>query len=206
MCETSSRLRRAVAGDREALSALLCEHAPAVRAALAGRIPRRWRSVLSIDDVLQQTFTDALLDIGTFDPDGDGAFSGWLVRIAQYNLRDAVRMLAAVKRGGRSYRVQFDNPAQSADVLLSSLTDGATKPSRHIARAEAAEILKAAMSRLPPSYRCVVRLFDLEGHDAAAVAKELGRSTGAIYMLRARAHERLRDLLGDPADFLPDNP
>lgn len=205
MCEASSRLRRAVAGDREALSTLLCEHAPAVRAALAGRIPRRWRSVLSIDDVLQQTFTDALLDIETFDPDGDGAFCGWLVRIAQCSLRDAVRVLAAVKRGGRSYRVQFDNPDASADALLSTLTDGATRPSRHMARAEATEILEAAMCRLPPSYAAVIRLFDLEGHDAAAVATELGRSTGAIYMLRARAHERLRDLLGDPTNFLPDN-
>ena len=45
-------------GDREALATLLRRHDPAVRQCLAGRIPRRWQSVLSEDDVIQLRLAD----------------------------------------------------------------------------------------------------------------------------------------------------
>ena len=56
-------------------------------------------------------------------------------------------------------------------------------------------MLKAAIDQLPKDYRRVVQLYDLDGLAAAEVARQMDRSDGAVYMLRARAVDRLRELL-----------
>ena len=197
-------LRKAASGDADALTALLKKHAPGVRASISGQIPARWQSVLSEDDVMQQTYADAFSDIAHFDPDEDGSFSGWLCRLAQCNLRDAIRMLKAVKRGGRINRVEIDDPANSAVWLVNMLTASGTSPSRGAAGREAESLLAHALAQLPPNYRLVVRMFDLEGHDVDTIAQRLDRSPGAVYMLRARAHNRLRKLMGATSNFFTD--
>lgn len=188
-------LQRAVVGDADALTELLKKYASKVRASLSGQIPTKWQSVLSEDDVMQQTYADAFHSIGVFDPDEDGTFSGWLCRIAQCNLADAIRMLKASKRGGQARRVLIDDPATSAEVLVSTLTATSTSPSGRAAAIEAEVQLKAALTALPDTHRTVVQMYDLEGVDISTIAGALDRSEGAVYMLRARAHEGLRALL-----------
>ena len=63
-------------------------------------------------------------------------------------------------------------------------------------------MLNAALNTLPADYRTAVRLYDLEGRPVAEVAGTMGRSAGAVHMLRARAHERLRAFLGTPSKLL----
>ena len=76
-------LQQAVEGNREALSALLERHGPTVRAGLTTAIPQRWQAVLTVDDVMQQTYADAFLDIRRFVPHGTGSFVAWLTTIAK---------------------------------------------------------------------------------------------------------------------------
>ena len=56
--------------------------------------------------------------------------------------------------------------------------------------------LRQALATLPETYREVVERYELGGESAAEVAKRLGRSVGAIFMIRARALRRLLELLG----------
>jgi RNA polymerase sigma factor (sigma-70 family) len=196
-------LYAAVSGDADALCVLLKKYAPNVRASLAGEIPTKWQSVLSEDDVMQQTYADAFTDIGNFDPEEDGSFSGWLCRLAQCNLRDAIRMLGAAKRGGKFQRVELDL-AESTRLLVSMLTGSGMSPTGHAAEREAEALLAQAMAQLPPTYEIVVRTFDLEGCEVEVIARRLERSVGAVYMLRARAHDRLRKLLGATSNFFTD--
>jgi RNA polymerase sigma-70 factor (subfamily 1) len=196
-------LYAAVSGDADVLATLLKKYAPNVRASLAGQIHKKWQSVLSEDDVMQQTYADAFTDIGNFDPEGDGSFSGWLCRLAQCNLRDAIRMLQAAKRGGRINRVELDL-AESTRLLVSMLTASGMSPSSHAAGKEAEALLAQALAQLSPASQIAVRMFDLEGHDVEDIAQELDRSVGAVYMLRARAHDKLRKLLGATGNFFTD--
>lgn len=197
-------LRKAVLGDADALSMLLKKYSPSVRSSLSGQIPTRWQSVLSEDDVMQQTYADAFTGIAHFDPDEGGSFSGWLCRLAQCNLRDAIRMLKAVKRGGQASRVELDDPVDPTVALVNVLTASGTSPSRCAAGREAESLLAHALGQLPPNYQLVVRMFDLEGHHVDTIARQLDRSPGSVYMLRARAHDRLRKLLGATSDFFTD--
>lgn len=192
----------ACAAAPDDLPGLLKAHAQAIRAVIEPRIPDRWRSLLSCDDVLQQTFLDAFLSAGSFVPTGDDSFLRWLRRLAENNLIEAIRALEADKRGGRARRVtagRTSRPSDPCTTLVEQLVSPHTQttPSRAVSQRETAAMLQAAMALLPPDYRKVVQRYDLDGRNIADVAAELGRSPGAVHLLRVRAHKRLRDLLAE---------
>lgn len=191
---SDSRVQAAVGGDVAAMTALLQECAPEVERSLS--IGREWQSVLEPADVMQVTYIEAFLRIGQFDASRADAFAPWLRRIAENNLRDAIRGLQAQKRPQPAARVALTAGADSQDVLLAELGVTTTTPSRHATREERSSRLKAALDALPDDYGQVVRLYDLECLPIAEVAERMGRSAGAVHMLRARAHDRLRPLLG----------
>ncbi|MCA9286655.1 MAG: sigma-70 family RNA polymerase sigma factor [Phycisphaerales bacterium] len=192
-------LRQAVAGDADALGALLLRHGPVV----AGRleIGRSLRGLVEAEDVMQVTYLEAFLHIRRFDPDRGASFEGWLHQIARHNLLDAVRGLGRDKQPPPQRRVQPDF-GESAVALVDLLGVTTTTPSREAGRAECAELVEQALESLPADYARVVRLYDLQGKAIAEVASELGRSPGAVHMLRARAHDALRDRLGSASGFL----
>jgi RNA polymerase sigma factor (sigma-70 family) len=193
---------RAVKGDEDALVFLLEQHGARIRQRLRKRIPDKWRPVLSEDDVLQQTYADAFHDIGRFDPKGADGFAGWLWRIAEHNLLDGLKMLQADKRPDNRDRVKVADGEDSLDSFLGGLVADASTPSRQVARKEAKSLLLRALRQLPSEYRQVVELYDLEGRPSAEVARTLNRSRGAMFMLRARAHSRLRTQLGRASHLL----
>jgi RNA polymerase sigma-70 factor (ECF subfamily) len=194
---------KAVAGDGDALSALLEHFGPQVESAL--HVGRRWRSAIDVGDVMQVTYLEAFLQIGRFDAarsPGAAGFLRWLRTIAANNLRDAIRGLSGHNRPPPEHRVAHQAPEDSASEFIEQLGFTTTTPSRTARRGEASRILLAAIDRLPPDYREVVRQYDLDGKPIADVASLIGRSSGAVHMLRARAHARLRELLGEYSDVL----
>jgi RNA polymerase sigma-70 factor (subfamily 1) len=195
------QLARAAGGDQEALTALLREHGPAVRGGLRGRIPTRWQVLLSEDDVMQQTYADAVANIGQFRGDSTAAFVDWLKKIAGNNLRDAVKGLESLKRGGDRRQIIGSAWDESALALVEQLTGPGTSPTGNIARREAIAAMKRAIAQLPEVYARVVTMYDLERRSVEEVADALGRSPGAVFMLRARAHDRLHELMGHTSKF-----
>jgi RNA polymerase sigma-70 factor (ECF subfamily) len=187
-------VRAAVAGDVDALTELLNECAPDVERSLS--IAREWRSVLEPADVMQVTYLEAYLRIGRYDPGRAEPFRAWLQRIAENNLRDAIRGLQRQKRPQPSARVALPANADSAADLFAQLGVTTTTPSRHATREERNSRLNAALDALPEDYARVVRLYDLQGLPIGDVASQMGRSPGAVHMMRARAHDRLRQVLG----------
>ncbi len=86
-------------------------------------------------------------------------------------------------------------------ALVDLLAVSSTTPSIVAARDEAARHIEKSLKSLPADYEKVVRLYDLEGRPMDEVAREMGRSEGAAYMLRARAHDRLREEMGPAGNF-----
>lgn len=194
-------VRRAIAGEQEALVALLELHGPTVRRRVARDLPRQWQSLLSVDDVLQQAYADAFMGIAKFEPHGDGAFLAWLGRLARNAMLDAIEMLQALKRGGGRQRVQ-PGPERSLETLLAAVTMTGGTPSAIVSREEALKSLAAAVERLPPTHRTVIQAYDIECQPIETVAASIGRSVGATYMLRARAHRMLAHAMGSASMFL----
>jgi RNA polymerase sigma-70 factor (subfamily 1) len=197
-------LKLAADGDGDAMSALLTRHGGEVRRVIARKVPKRFQSVLSADDVMQHTYTDAFMGIRRFVPKGENAFVRWLTRIAQRNLLDAIEMLEADKRGGGRQRVEGNVNEASYVAMYEWLAATSGTPSRHAARSEMSETMRTVIAQLPDDYRRLIEMYDLEGRPISDVAKELGRSEGAVYMLRGRAHRRLQELMGTPSRFFTD--
>ncbi len=192
-------VHRAVAGDKDALGELLELYGPQVEAGL--HISPTFRSALDVADVMQVTYLEAFTQIRSFDPARAEAFPTWLRRMADNNVRDALRCLEA--RKNPPPRLKLDAHAGDAGLaLFDVLTSGVGTPSRAVRAQEAAERLAQALRCLPPDYARTVQLYDLEGRPVDEVAATLGRSAGAVFMLRMRAHERLRALLGEASSIL----
>lgn len=191
-------VRRAVAGEEAALTALLEIHGARVRAALERAYQRRLNGEVELDDVMQVTYLEAFLRIRDFVPAGANSFGAWLRRIAENNIRDAIRKADS---GGP---LRALGGAASRDDRVRACVEAVARtrtPSRVVGREEAHRILDAALQQLPDDYEQVIRLYDLEGHSGPEVARIIGRSHGAVKMLVARARDRLSDLLGSGSGF-----
>jgi RNA polymerase sigma-70 factor (ECF subfamily) len=201
VCVTAAEdlLNAPAAGDAEALAVLLRRHGPEVRGRL--HIAAVWRTALDAADVMQVTYLEAFLRIAQLRARTAEGFVAWLTRLAQNNLHDAIKELERQKRPDPGRRVQCGSAEDSGSSLLDALRATTQTPSRQAARNESQQALENAMARLPPTYAQVVRLHDLEGRSVAEVAAALGRSAGAVYMLRARALQRLQELLGSESRF-----
>ena len=142
---------------------------------------------------MQETLTDAFLDHETFSG-GDTAFRAWLHTLADHNLVDAIRGLDAARRGGDGGAVRSIDDS-SWETFFHSLTGKTqTSPSVGAARLEIADRMRELVHRLPPDHRAVIEGYDLEGRSIDEVARVLGRSEGACYLLRNRALKRLQRL------------
>lgn len=196
-------LREARGGNRSALVRLLEHLAPIVRSRIRPKITRHLQSFVDEDDVMQVTYVEAVTRLETFRGGDASNFLAWLTRLAENNLIDAVRMLEADKRPDPRKRVNAVSPDDdsSAVAFIEQIGVSQTTPSNAAAMQEMKGALDRVLDRLPPDYATVVRLYDLAGRPIAEVASELGRSEGAVYMLRARAHDRLRDLLPSESRF-----
>jgi RNA polymerase sigma-70 factor (ECF subfamily) len=191
-------IRKAVLGDADALVSLLETCGPPIAAGLS--IAPKWRSMVTPEDVMQVTYLEAFLRITDFVPSGPDSFRPWLARIAENNLRDAVRELGRDKRPPPDRRLTTPEDRSYVDLIL-LLSGGGATPSGAAATREAVGLVQAAVDRLPEDYRRVVRLYELQGLSIHDVAADMGRSEGAVKMLLARARDRLRESLGSSSRY-----
>lgn len=190
-------MQRASQGDSEAVAQLLRDIDPVLRRRIEPELPKRFQSVLGIDDVLQETYTDVFLDVAEFCPRGPDSFERWVTLIARNNLRNAIRSLETQKRGGDRQRLPAPSSDDSYTSLFNVLSGSGSTPSKASTRAEMRQALDEAIARLPEIYRTVIREYDLGGRSAADLSRTLGLSEGAVFMTRSRAHRLLRSILAD---------
>ena len=110
------------------------------------------------------------------------------------------------KRPQPNKRIQSPAGHDSYTTLIERIGGSMSTPSRMVARTEGAELLEAALMKLPADYATVLRLYDLEGHSGPVVAERMGRRRGAVHMLRSRALARLGELMGAESKFFSHKP
>ena len=114
LTSTIDLLRRARAGDPDALNDLFRRHLPALRRWARGRLPRWTRDLRDTEDLVQETIAQTLKRIDQFEPRHEAAFTVY-VRAALANrlkneLRRAVRHPAAQ---GMEAAAQYASPRPS---------------------------------------------------------------------------------------------
>lgn len=197
-------IARAASGNVAALTALLAGSDDRLRARLTRRIPADWRSVISVEDVLQETRVAVFRNISSFESRSEDSFDRWLGTIALRRLRNVIRDCRALKRGGGRSPLRTTAPSLAGSVvaLLELMESPDNSPSRDAAGAEAVAAVRAAIDRLPADYRDAVRLVYLEGHSVLEVATEMKRTERAVHNLCYKAKLLLREMLGSASRYL----
>lgn len=174
------RLRRS---DPDALAAVVDLYAPRIY----NFASRMCRSREDARDILQDTFLAAVRSAGQFR--GEGRLSAWLFRIAANACR-------------RMHRRGKFEPAQhlSLDEFMPSPEDALDQkpvfetPDAALLRGDLRSALDEAIAALPPLYRSVLILRDLEGLSTDETAAALGVTpiTVKVRLHRARLFLRRR--------------
>ena len=174
-------IRRAAAGDREALDVLIERHQAAVHRYIRSIV----RQPADAEDALQETFLAAWRAAGSFR--GEGSARPWLFAIARH-------------ASARQFRRRVGEPADTTplDELGRQAGWGAEENPEALAmRRERLRTLSDALDALAPEDREVIVLRDLEGLSGEEAARVLGLELPALksrlHRARLRFAARLRE-------------
>jgi RNA polymerase sigma-70 factor, ECF subfamily len=175
-------IERAKQGDAEAFQVLYDRHKRRVYSLCL----RMTANTAEAEDLAQEAFLQLYRKIGTFR--GESAFSTWLhrlsVNVVLMHLRKKGLPLVSLEEATQSASSDDDTPKKdfgSEDVALAGSID----------RLE----LRKAVESLPPGYRTIFVLHDVEGYEHNEIAGIVGCSIGNSKSQLHKARMKLRDLL-----------
>jgi RNA polymerase sigma-70 factor (ECF subfamily) len=140
------------------------------------------------EDVAQDAFLKAYQKIDQFQ--GNSKFYTWLVRIA---VNESLMRLRK-RRTGKMVSID-DNIETDEGSVPRDLADWAPDPEQNYGQSELAEILRKTIQGLPPGFRIVFVLRDVEGLSTEETAESLGLSIPAVKSRLLRARLQLRERL-----------
>ena len=168
--------QRAGRGDMQAFAEIYRRHNRRVYSLCL----RMTRNETDAEDLAQEVFVQLFRKIGSFR--GQAAFTTWLHRLTVNQVlmhwrKSGVRLEQTTEDG--------ETPVQ----VVKGTEDHRTMPIvDHIA-------LDDAIAQLPPGYRLVFTLHDIEGHEHTEIARMMKRSVGTSKSQLHKARMKLRTLL-----------
>ena len=185
-------------GDEFALNQLCSVYGERVRRIIRLRMDRKLRPKLDSVDVVQDALILALAGLKDFTYKNEGDFLRWLSKIAENKLRDILDKFHADKRDVHK-EIPFKKEGRSTEGGSVGAAEPmrTTTPSVIVCRKEALDKLEQALDKLKPEYKQVVVLKRIEGLSHAEIAERLGKKTGAVRMLLARAMAALTIAYGE---------
>jgi RNA polymerase sigma-70 factor (ECF subfamily) len=190
-------LEQARAGEETALGHLLELYRNYLRLLARAQIGAGLRVRLDPSDLVQETLMEAYRDFPRFVGTHERELTAWLRQILVRNLADQVKRHRAEVRDWKRQESLEALLQRSGEAAEQELARSLSTPSARAARREQAVLLADALARLPPDYREVILLRNLEHRKFDEIGARLGRSAGAARMLWARALERLSQLMED---------
>lgn len=139
------------------------------------------------EEVVQSAFVLAFRHLARFR--GDSRFCTWIVRIA---INEALMK----RRGRRWNEISIDHSRENQEgIPPRELEDGRPSPEERCSHEEMRSILAATIGQLPPHYRTVFQLRDVEGFSTRETARALALSSTAVKSRLRRARIALRGSL-----------
>ena len=166
----------AAAGDMMAFEELYSRHSRRVYSLCL----RMTANTAEAEDLSQEVFIQLYRKAGSFR--GESQFTTWLHRLT------VNQVLMHFRRRGVKIEQPAEEGAEAQPMVL-----GTEDPSRMPVVDRIA--LDRAVSQLPPGYRAVFVLHDVEGHEHEEVARLLGCSVGTSKSQLHKARMKLRTLL-----------
>jgi RNA polymerase sigma-70 factor (ECF subfamily) len=166
----------AAAGEMPAFEELYARHQRRVYSLCL----RMTGNVAEAEDLAQEAFIQLYRKIGSFR--GESAFTTWLHRLT------VNQVLMHFRKKG----VRLEQTTEDGDVPV-QIVKGTENPN-HMPVVDRIA-LERAIAKLPPGYRAVFVLHDVEGHEHEEIARLLGCSVGTSKSQLHKARMKLRGLL-----------
>ena len=194
----SETLKRAAAGDEQALRTVLAEHRDRLKRMVHLRLSRRLAGRVDDSDVLQEAFVEVARKLPEYAREPKLPLFMWLrhltaLKLAEVHrrhlgtqLRDADREVT-LHRGGL--------PLADSVSLAAQLLGTLTTPSQAAIKAETRLLVQEALNGMDPIDREVLALKHFEQLSTAEIAEVLGLSKAGAGSRYLRAIKRLRAIL-----------
>jgi RNA polymerase sigma-70 factor (ECF subfamily) len=147
------------------------------------------RNETEAEDAAQEVMINAFRHLKGFR--GDAKFSTWMVTIAMNEARQRLRRAKAAPQES----LDEDQEEREGDFTPAVLTDWREIPSEALEKKEMRVKLREAVAQLPPIYREVLVLRDLEELNQEETAAALGISITLVKVRLHRARMMLQKLL-----------
>ncbi len=171
-----SLARKAAGGDVQAFEELYARHNRRVYSLCL----RMTGNAAEAEDLAQESFIQLFRKIGSFR--GDSAFTTWLHRLT----------VNQVLMHFRKKSVRAEKTTDEGETPV-QVVRGTEDPARMPVIDRIA--LDRAIAQLPPGYRMVFVLHDVEGHEHEEIARMLGVAVGTSKSQLHKARMKLRGLL-----------
>ncbi len=148
------------------------------------------------DDLTQETFLRVQKHLHELKD--ASALEAWLYRVATNVCYDRFR-----QREHRRPALPLLNPNEGADDIAAE--DGALRPDQLLERQEMSDCVTGFLAALPPAFRQVLILHDLQGYTDPEIAGMLGLSLQNVKIRLHRARARLRSALAEGCHFSRDD-
>ena len=145
-------------------------------------------------EAAQEAFFAAWQGLGSFR--GDSSFSTWLYRLASNACVDLLR-----REGRRPAAASLDDEELNLDIP-SSLPS----PQEEAERRELAEQVTAGLQALPPEYRAVLVLREIQQLRYDEIGEALDLDVGTVKSRISRGRKKLRSFLLERGNFSPPPP
>jgi RNA polymerase sigma-70 factor, ECF subfamily len=140
------------------------------------------------EDITQDVFFKAFQKLEQFQ--GNSKFSTWLVRIA------VNESLMRLRRRKTSKTVSMDQDVETEEgAIPRDFAEWRPNPEQIFSQSELGDILRKTIAGLPPGFRTVFTLRDIENLSTEETAEALGLSVPAVKSRLLRARLQLRERL-----------
>jgi len=190
-------IRRIRTRDAEALGEFAETRRRQLLAFIDRHVGAALRRKLELDDIWQETVTEAVRSLPAIDL-GDRDPFGWLCQIAERRIIDAHRKLFGAQKRDAGREVPLDT-GSGADAtragLIHMLVASMTTASQAFSRDQREIKLTMALDKLPEDQRAALKMRYLEGLPSKEIAQRLGKTDGAVRVMLTRSLSKLQSLI-----------
>ena len=172
-------VRKVLQGDVNAFEKLVTEYEKAVYA-IAQRMTGNAEDAA---DMTQETFIKAYNSLSSFR--GDSKFSVWLYRIANNVCLDFLRSRS------RKPTVSLSTEDDDGEETQLDIADESQSPELLLESALTRDAVRRGLDSLPPDYRQILLLREIQGLSYEEIAAALGIESGTVKSRIFRARKRL---------------
>jgi RNA polymerase sigma-70 factor (ECF subfamily) len=196
--ESSELLRRAAAGDREAVNELFSRYRDRLRAMIRLRLNRRLQGRVDASDILQEAFLEISKAFPDYVRQPTMPFFLWLRHVTAQKLITAHRQHLGAQMRDAGQEVSLYRgalPAASSISLAAQLMGRLTSASHAAIRAETQIRLQEILNGMEPLDREILALRHFEMLSNEETAQVLGIKKSAASNRYIRALKRLKEIV-----------